>query len=269
MQTQFNELSDSQWEGIQDFLSTERKRKYDLREVVNAIFYLHRTGIQWRNMPPNRPPWRIVYYYFSSWTERNVWLKINQFLVEIERSCHDKEVAASLMCIDSQSVKAAPFIGEARGIDGNKKVNGRKRHILVDTLGLIIGVVVSAANQPDGKIGCEVMRACSGCFGRLKKVLVDAVYAGAFADSVPLEFGVEVEISSRPPTCKGFVPIKKRWVNERTFGWFNFFRRLDKDHEKTTKSSGSMILLANIQVILGRFAELPNIVPNPDLLPNL
>lgn len=266
MQTQFNELSDSQWEGIVDFLPVQRKRKYDLRDVVNAIFYLHRTGIQWRNLPPNFIPWRSAYYYFRCWAKNGTWEAINGFLVEFERSCHGKEVVASLMCIDSQSVKAGPFIHEARGIDGNKKVNGRKRHILVDTLGLIIGVIVSAANQPDGKIGCELMKRCSGCFGRLKKVLVDAVYAGTFAQFVPLEFGVEVEISSRPPTAKGFVPIRKRWVNERTFGWFNFFRRLDKDHEKTTKSSESMILIANIQIILGRMADSPNVVLNSDLL---
>ena len=266
MQAQFNELSDFQWEGIMDLLPTQRKRKYDLRDVVNSIFYLHRTGIQWRNLPLNFVPWRIAYYYFRSWTKNGTWEALNVFLVEFERSCQGKEVSASLACADSQSIKAAPFINEGRGIDGNKKVNGRKRHILVDTLGLIIGVVVSAANKSDGQVGCELMKKCSGQFGRLKKVLVDAVYAGTFFDFVADEFGVEVEISSRPPTSKGFVPIKKRWVNERTFGWFNFFRRLDKDHEKTTKSSESMVLLANIQVILGRFEDLPNIVLKPDLL---
>lgn len=260
MQTQFNELTDSQWEIIKDFLPVQRKRKYDLREILNAILFLHRTGIQWRNLPPNWPNWRIVNYYFRQWTKNGTWESMNDFLVEVERTCHQKKATASLICIDSQSVKAGPFISESRGVDGNKKINGRKRHILVDTLGLIIGVVVTAANKPDGVVGCELMRKCSGKFARLKKVLVDGVYGGTFSKFAPLEFGVEVEISSRPPSSKGFVPIKKRWVNERTFGWFNFFRRLDKDHERTTKSSESMILLASIQVILGRFHNLPNIV---------
>ena len=262
MQTQFNELTDSQWEIIKDFLPVQRKRKYDLRDIVNGILFLHRTGIQWRNMPSSWPKWQSLYYYFVKWTADGTWQELNDFMVELERSCQGKEVSASLVCIDSQSVKAGPFISESRGVDGNKRVNGRKRHILVDTLGLIIGVIISAANVADGLVGCELMKKCSGSFSRLKKVLVDGVYGGTFAKFVPKEFGVEVEISSRPPTEKGFVPIAKRWVNERTFGWFNFFRRLDKDHERTTKCSESMILLVNIQVILGRFENLQNIISN-------
>ena len=146
-------------------------------------------------------------------------------------------------------------MSEAKGIDGNKKVNGRKRHIVVDTLGLILGVVVSAANQADGQTGIKLLARCKEQLKRLKKILVDGVYIGAFAEFVTNDLGVEVEISSRPPTAKGFVPIKKRWVNERTFGWLNFYRRLDKDHEKTTKSSESMILIANVQIVLGRIAD--------------
>ena len=113
-------------------------------------------------------------------------------------------------------------------------------------------MVVTAANKADGVAGIELLQRCTHQFGRLKKILVDGVYTGVFAEFVTNELGVEIEISSRPPTSKGFVPIKKRWVNERTFGWLNFFRRLDKDHEKTTKSSESMILLANIQILVGR-----------------
>ncbi len=252
MQIQFTELTDSQWEVLKEILPYQRKRKHCLRSVANAIFWFHRTGGQWRNMPRNFPPWKSVYYYFYRWSRNGIWQKLNDWLVELERMFQGKEVHASLICADSQSVKAGPFVSEEKGIDGNKKVNGRKRHILVDTLGLILGVVVSAANKADGQVGIYLLRQCKGQFARLKKILVDAVYAGTFAQLASNEFGLEVEISSRPPTSKGFVPIKKRWVNERTFGWFNFYRRLDKDHEKSTKSSESMILLANIQVILGR-----------------
>lgn len=252
MQTQFVELTDSQWEVLKEILPLQRKRKHNLRAVLNGILYMHRVGAQWRNIPANFPPWKTLYYYFYRWSGNGIWQFLNDRLVELERFCHDKELSASLVCGDSQSVKAAPFINQDRGVDGNKKVNGRKRHILVDTLGLILGVVVSAANVADGKAGIVLLKRCSGQFSRLQKILVDGVYGGVFADYARGELGVKVEISSRPPTKKGFVPIKKRWVNERTFGWFNFFRRLDKDHEKTTKSSESMILLANIQVILGR-----------------
>jgi putative transposase len=252
MQIQFTELTDSQWDIVKTFLPHERKRKYCLRSVVNAIFWIHRTGCQWRNLSSQFPPWKSVYYYFSCWTTDGTWHRLNEGLVDLERYCHSKKPTASLVCIDSQSVKAGPFISEERGIDGNKKVNGRKRHILVDTLGLILGVVVTAANEADGIAGIKLLERCTHQFGRLKKILTDGVYSGTFATFATNELGVEVEISSRPPTAKGFVPVKKRWVNERTFGWFNFFRRLDKDHEKTTKSSESMILLANIQVLVGR-----------------
>ena len=252
MQIQFTELTDSQWDVVKVFLPHERKRKYCLRSVVNAIFWIHRTGCQWRNLPSQFPPWKSVYYYFFSWAGDGTWHQLNEGLVDLERYCCKKAPTASLVCVDSQSVKAGPFISEERGIDGNKRINGRKRHILVDTLGLILGVVVTAANKPDGTAGIELLKRCKSQFGRLKKILTDGVYTGTFAAFVTNELGIEVEISSRPPTAKGFVPIKKRWVNERTFGWFNFFRRLDKDHEKTTKSSESMILLANIQILVGR-----------------
>ena len=255
MQTHFTELSDSQWEVLKKILPDQRKRKHPLRQITDAILYLHRVGCQWRNLPTNFPPWKSVYYYFHRWSCNGLWQKLNDWLVEFERERHDKEVLASLVCADSQSIKAGPFVSADKGIDGNKKVNGRKRHILVDTLGLILGVVVSAANKADGQMGTVLLRRCSGQLGRVKKILVDGVYGGPFARYAAEELGIEVEISSRPPTAKGFVPIKKRWVNERSFGWFNFFRRLDKDHEKTTKSSESMILLANIQVILGRIVD--------------
>lgn len=255
MQAQFSELSDSQWEVLKEIVPHQRKRKHCLRSVVNAIFWVHRTGVQWRNMTANFPPWKSVYYYFHRWSRNGVWQKLNEWLVELERTYQDKELHASLVCVDSQSIKVGPFVSQEKGIDGNKKVNGRKRHILVDTLGLILGVVVSAANKADGTMGVCLLRQCRGQFTRLKKILVDGVYAGTFTEFATTELRVEVEISSRPPSSKGFVPIKKRWVNERTFGWFNFYRRLDKDHEKSTKSSESMILLANIQLILGRMNE--------------
>lgn len=253
MQSEYTELTDSQWQVMTNLLPVERKRKYNLRAIVNSIFWLHRTGCQWRNLPPNYPPWKSVYYYFRRWTGEGVWQNINDYMVDIERLCENKEVEASLICLDSQSVKLAPFINEARGFDGHKKINGRKRHVLVDTLGLILGVSVTAANVADGKAGCLLLNRCSEKFGGLKKILVDGVYGGTFMDFAIKTFDVEVEISSRPPTDKGFVPIKKRWVNERTFGWLNFFRRLDKDHEKSTKCSEAMILIANIQILFGRF----------------
>lgn len=252
MQTQFIELSDSQWEVLKDFLPVQRRRKYCLREVVNVILWVVRTGCQWRNIKYGTIPWKSVYYYFFTWSRNGIWEQINTFLVEQERISQGREAEASLVCADSQSVKAGPFIEEERGIDGNKRVNGRKRHVIVDVLGLILGVLVGAANKPDGKEGIRLLEKTVAKFGRLKKILVDGVYAGAFQAFGTEQLRVEVEISSRPPSAKGFVPIKKRWVVERTFGWLNFFRRLDKDHEKTTKSSESVFLIAHISILLAR-----------------
>lgn len=253
MQTQFVELTDSQWQDMACLLPVQRKRKHNLRAIINALFWFNRCSVQWRNLPPNFPPWKSVYYYFRKWTLDGTWQAMNDWYVEMERYCVHKEAEASVMCVDSQSVKAAPFISEARGVDGNKRVNGRKRHILVDTLGLILGVVVGAANANDGQVACQLVERNSYKFSRLQKILVDAAYKGTFSEFVQEKFNIVAEISSKPPTAKGFVPVKKRWVVERSFGWLNFFRRLDKDHEKTTKSSESMILIANIQILLGRY----------------
>ena len=136
-------------------------------------------------------------------------------------------------------------------LDGNKKINGRKRHIIVDTLGNIFCVVVHAANHFDGIKGMAVWDKFINTVDTVKKVLSDAGYKGQFKAHIEkLEY--EIEISSRPPTERGFVPIKKRWTVERTFSWFNFFRRLDKEHEKTVQSSEAMIYIAQIQILLNR-----------------
>lgn len=252
MITQFAALTDFQWQVIKEFLPAKRKRKLDLRAVVNAIFWIDRTGIQWRNLDSKYPHWTAVYYYFYKWTHDGTILKMNAKLNELERIRQGREPTPSLTCVDSQSIKLAPMIFEDKGIDGNKKINGRKRQIMVDTLGLVWAVYVHAANLSDSVMGCELLTIVKERLWRVKKILVDAGYKNTFVDTTLEMLGLRVEISSRPPTEKGFVPIAKRWVNERTFGWFNFYRRLSKDYEHTTKSAESMILLANCSVILLR-----------------
>jgi putative transposase len=146
------------------------------------------------------------------------------------------------------------MIFENKGIDGNKKVNGRKRQVMVDTNGFIWAGFVHAANLSDTEMGCELFKKIKDKLPRLEKLLVDAGYKGTFVDQAKEILNVTVEISSRPPTEKGFVPLAKRWVSERTFGWFNFFRRLSKDYEHSTKCAESMILLANCAVALNRIS---------------
>ena len=232
MQTQYEYLTDSQWEIIKEYLPVQRKRKHDLREIVNGILWILRIGGQWRNLPEKYPPWKSVYYYFSKWK---------------------KGETPSLLSIDSQSIKSGPFTSEDKGIDGNKKINGRKRHIITDTLGLIWGVVVHAANLTDGGTAHRVVEPLQGYLSRMEKILADAAYKTTFMDWVTENLlGVELEISSKPPSTKGFVPVKWRWVTEQTFGRFNFFRRLDKDHEKTANSSEAWVLWQNCQTIIFR-----------------
>lgn len=253
MQTQFKELSDSQWKFMKKHFNTSRRRKYDLREVVNAILWLLRTGAQWRNLPTCFPNWRSVYYYFRNWKSDGTLESLNQYLNIKERIRQGKSDSPSMISIDSQSIKAGPNVSQDKGIDGNKKVNGRKRHIITDTLGLIWGVVVHAAHIHDGVMAHEVVKPLRGYIYRMEKILADAAYEKQFRSWVETNlFGIDLELSSKPPSTKGFVPVKWRWVTEQTFGRFNYYRRLDKDHEKTTESSEAWILWQNCQTILLR-----------------
>jgi putative transposase len=258
MQTRYERLTDPQWEVIKEHLPIQRKRKYDLRDIVNAIFWILRTGSQWRNLPDEYPKWHSVYYYFSKWKKDGTLAGLNSSLNMMLREQEGKEATPSAVSIDSQSIKKAPFICEDTGIDGNKKINGRKRHILTDTMGLVWVVVVHAAHLHDGVMAGRVMEPVLGYLHRLKKVFADMAYKVELGDwLVQMYTSIELEISSRPPSSKGFVPVKIRWVTEQTFGIFNFQRRLDKDHEKTSNSAEAWIYWANCQRILNQLKIKP------------
>lgn len=255
MCSQYKELTDSQWEYIKDMLPIERKRKLDLRKVVNAILWIVRTGSQWRNLDSKRfYKWQSVYYYFRIWSKDGTIDNLNLVMNYESRRRQNRESSdPSMACVDSQSVKLAPRIAEERGIDGAKNVNGRKRQLMVDTLGLVWCVAVHAANLHDSKAGKSLIDKAYSCSSRLKKILSDKAYQGEFIDYAKEQIPeVEIEIASKPPSQKGFVPIKKRWIVERTFSWFNFFRRLVIDYERTTTSAEAMILLANISMSLNK-----------------
>ncbi len=253
MESQYKRLTDSQWEIIKEILVVQRKRKHSLREIVDAILWVLRIGSQWRNLPDSFPKWQLVYYYFRKWQEDGTLERINGQLNIKERQRQQKPDTPSLLSIDSQSIKAAPFIQQDTGVDGNKKINGRKRHVLTDTMGLIWGVVVHAANQADGVMAQQVVDPLLGYLDKMKKILADEAYEKVFRDWVTTNLmGVELEITANPPHTNDFVPVKWRWVSERSFGTFNFFRRLDKDHEKTSSSAKAWILWQNCQLILNR-----------------
>jgi len=253
MQTCYTRITDSQWEDIKEIFGVQRKRKHSLRDILDAIFWMLRLGGQWRNLPEYFANWQLIYYYFRKWKADGTLARLNWHLNRQERQRQKKEPLPSMLSIDSQSIKVAPFIAQETGVDGNKKINGRKRHIITDTLGMIWGVVVHAANKADGAMAERVVEPLLGYIDGMKKILADEAYEKVFKEWVSTNIlGVELEITSKPPTAEGFVPVKWRWVTERSFGTFNFFRRLDKDHEKTLQSAEAWVLWQNCQVILNR-----------------
>ena len=254
MTKKFTELTDSQWAAISPYFNLQRKRRHDLRCIMNAILYMVRTGCQWRNLPQNFPSWRAVNYYFEQWKRDGTLLKINDKLNMLDRVRSEKSAFPSLLCVDSQSVKLTPMICEDRGKDNNKKVNGRKRQILVDTEGRLWRAYVHAANLHDGPAGSELLKDTKSFDKYVKKILGDDAYRGVFAQKAQ-EQGIVFERASRPESTKGFVPIAKRWVVERTIAWTNFFRRIVKDYEYTVQSSVAWLILANMTVMLQRITH--------------
>ena len=257
MQTEYLRLTDSQWSIIQPLLKNNKPRKHCLRQVIDAIRYLNRIGCQWRNLDEAKgpfPPWESVYYYFRKWTKDSTITLIMNTLASKERRRQNRQGRPSLLIVDSQSIKLAPFIWESRGVDGHKKVNGRKRHILTDTLGLPWAIHVGPANQHDGEAGLELLPKMEGLgLERLATIRADSAYGGTFKDASQW-YGWETDTTQRPSEGRGFVPEKNRWQVERTFGWLNFFRRLSMDYERDPNSSASMISLVAIDIILARLA---------------
>lgn len=247
----FCELTTAQWSYIKEIVDNSRKRKYNLLAVVSAILRLTRTGLQWRNLEGNYPPWPIVYYYFRKWQADGSWAKVLTALVRKERKRQGRQEQASAAAIDSQSVKKASFVSLETGIDGGKRVNGRKRHLVVDTLGLPLALQVSSAQEQDGQAGVELLWQLEQASDRLKLIRADHSYQGSFEKAASY-YQWQVEITQKPESQQGFVPQKGRWQVERSFAWLNFFRRLSKDYEKTIASSLCFLQLAFIDILLAR-----------------
>lgn len=251
-------MTDSQWNHIRKLVPEGkpggRPRELDMRQVVNAIFYVVVGGVQWRMMPKEYPNWSSVYYYFREWTKTGTWKQIHDTLrakVRQNTGRHKHPTAGSL---DSQSVKGSRVPGK-RGYDANKKVNGRKRHILVDTLGLLLNVKVTAASVQDRDGTRQVLKHLPGSCKKLRKIWVDAAYRGRLVEWVASKFKFRLEVVVREKGQNGFQLLARRWVVERTFAWLDGSRRLSKDYERLTESSEAMLYIAMTRIMLRRLAH--------------
>jgi putative transposase len=248
-----SDVTESQWQVIKNIIDSEqRKRKYSLKDVFSAIQYVAKSGIQWRMMPKDMVPWQSVYYYFRKWTINGLLEEVHDYLVGKVRIKKGKNISPSAGIIDSQSAKASNVCEGNVGYDGGKKIKGRKRHIIVDTLGLVLIVIVHTAGIHDSNGATQVLQALKVKYlGSIKKVFADSGYIGELIDWVKIYLRFELEIVKRTEEHK-FKVVPKRWIVERTFAWLSFHRRMSKYFERFDETSVAFVHVAMIRLMLNK-----------------
>lgn len=253
------DMTDAEWEILSAFMPPEKKegrpRRYEWREILNAIFFVVRSGCQWRLIPHDLPPWFTVYFYFRLWRLSGIWEKINAGLREATREiCEGRDPEPSAGIVDSQSVKNSETGGD-KGFDAAKKISGIKRHIVVDTTGLVMKAVVHSAKVQDRDGAMIVLQKMQNQFPRLQLIWADGGYAGQLVEAVKKTLGIKLEIVKRSDDAEGFKVLPRRWVVERTFGWLGRSRRLSKNYERKSVSAESMIYIAMVRLMVTRLTS--------------
>ena len=263
-----SDLTDAQWALIEPLVPAHSSRgkgtrggrplKYSRRRIVDAILYVDRTGCSWRQLPHDFPPWETVYYYFQRWAAEGTTDRIHDALRDAVRDAAGRDPMASAGAVDSQTVPGASTVGKAtRGYDAGKKVNGRKRHLVVDTLGLLVVVLVTAASVQDRDGGVRVLDRAKTAMPSLVLIWADAAYSRRVQDFAACALRIAVQVVAKLVGQSEFVPLPRRWVVERTHAWITGHRRMSRDYERLPAHSEAMIKWAMIGLMTRRLAPTP------------